>query len=324
MSGRWPLHPPPYPGEALSSWLTRIARALAIPPALLLRHNAAIHQKTATGYHLDFDPPEPMIRSLAESTGQEFNAVCRLTARGYVPSMLDSLDATPNSVAKYTHGLAILLPIGHRPARHPPVLPWYSSRRFRQPHGCRNCLAEATEPYLRLHWRFPWMLTCPLHQRRLEPFALQIPAARTTQASWVHHESHTAVAPSPLLRLDAITHQAITGGICVLPCGKVPGALWLRLLRTVLDELAVGIANAGRCGQTLKMMWSGVGHGYGYYLLPWRPYEHLDQKYQELFMLMAAKAFTDAFEQPALRHRLMVMAQSYLLKTTSDPTEIVF
>ncbi len=304
MPRRWPLHPPPFPGEALSSWVTRLARALAISPAVLLWHNAGIHLKTAADYHLDFDPPEHMLLSLAEGTGQSLDAILRLTARGYVPSLLDRLDAIPTGIAQYTHGLAFLLPIDRRPAHRPPVAPWYSLRRFRQPHGCPNCLAEDAEPYLRLHWRFPWMLTCPIHKRLLHPVTIQ-----TTPLTWVYGPAYIPDALSPLPGFDAITHQAITAGSCELPCGKVPGALWLRLLRTVLDELAVGIAGASMYGETLKRLWSSVGRAYGSYLLPWRPYERLEQKYQQLFMLMAAKAFTEAFEQPHMRHRIMQMAQ---------------
>jgi len=111
--------------------------------------------------------------------------------------------------------------------------------------------------------------------------------------------------------MDALTLQAITSGICHLPWGKITGALWIRLLRTVLDELGVGAAHAGNYHQTLKDLWRSVGLGYGHYLREWRSYERINQKYQEIFMRMAAKAFADAFEQPAMRHRIIEMAQSY-------------
>src|SRR5262249_23554522 len=151
---------------------------------------------------------------------------------------MDTLDIPLHGITQYTHALAFLLPQGHRPVRHPFVLPWYLRRRFYQPRGCRDCLAEAAEPYLRLHWRFAWMLTCPAHKRMLEPFCLRIPAAGTTQVAWIDEKAEH-IDPSPLLMLDTITLQAITSGSCELPCGKIPGALWIRLLRTVLDELGV-------------------------------------------------------------------------------------
>jgi hypothetical protein len=148
----------------------------------------------------------------------------------------------------------------------------------------------------------------------LEPLAIRVPVAGATQITWFPEEEdevHTRVVPSSLLRLDAITQQAITGGTCDLPWGKLPGALWIRLLRTVLDELGVGTTYAGDYRETLREIWSSVGLGYGHYLREWRSYERIEQKYQEFFMLMAAKVFTDAFERPAMRQRILEMAQSY-------------
>jgi len=311
MSGRWPLHPPPHPGEALSSWVNRIAHALAVPSAVLLVNESSIPYETSNRYHLDFDPPEPVILILAEKTGQDFAVVRNLTVRGYVPSLLDTLDAARDGMADYTHALALLLPMDHRPVRHPHVLPWYSFHRFRQPRGCRDCLAETTVPYLRLHWRFSWTLSCPIHKRILEPLFIRVPVMGETEVIWLEADTSTRVVPSQLLKMDAITLQAITSGTCHLPWGSVPGALWIRLLRTVLDELGVGSTHAGNYHQTLKDLWGSVGRGYGHYLREWGPYERINQKYQETFMLMAAKAFADAFAQASMRHRIMEMARSY-------------
>jgi hypothetical protein len=319
MSSRWPLHPPPYPGEALSSWVNRIAHTLDVPPAALLRL-AAPSQMTATGYHLDFDPPEEVLLSLAEGTGQPVGAVSRLTARGYVPSLLDTLEATEHGLARYTHGLAVLLPPGHQRERHPHILSWYSLHRFRQTHGCPDCLAETPEPYVRLHWRLAWMVTCPTHRHRLQPFTIHR-SRGTAQVAWGFKEPHIPIPLVPLFMLDAITLQAITGGRCILPCGTVPGRLWIRLLRTVLDELGVGIDNTGPSRDRLRDLWRSVGRDYDPYLRKWRPYEHLYPKYQEMFLAMAGKAFSDAFAQPDARRRFMGMAQAYEEPMRSDGIE---
>jgi hypothetical protein len=311
MSRRWPVHPTPYPGEALSSWVNRLANALAVPLAVLLRDEFGIPRIATRKYHLDFNPPEHVIVALAEKTGQELSVVRGLTARGYVPSLLDTLDVTPYGVARYTQELSVLLPTGHRPLRHPTVLPWYSLRRFRQPRGCRDCMTDAAEPYLRLHWRFAWTLSCPIHKCILEPVASHVPGVGITEVKWTYTGRLTQVDPSQLQEMDAITLQAIVDGVCHLPWGTVAGGLWIRLLRTVLDELSIGDTHAGPYRQILKERWSSVGLGYGQYLREWRPYERLNQKYQEVFMLMAAKALTGAFEQPAMQHRFMEMAQSY-------------
>ena len=311
MSRRWPFHPPPYPGEALSSWVNRLANALAVPPADLLLDEFGIPHKATKGYHLDFNPPEHVVIAFAEKTGQEFSVVRGLTALGYVPSLLDTLDATLYGVAHYTHDMSFLLPAGHRPVRHPYLLPWYSLRRFRQPRGCRDCLADAAEPYLRLHWRFAWTVSCPIHKCFLEPVVIRVPVVGKTEVNWAHADRRAQVVPSQLQMMDAITLQAIVDGMCHLPWGTVAGGLWVRLLRTVLDELGIGATHGGTYRQALKERWSSVGLGYGHYLQEWRPYERINQKYQEVFMLMAARAFADAFEQPVMQHRLMEMARSY-------------
>ncbi|MEV1248687.1 TniQ family protein [Nonomuraea sp. NPDC050022] len=46
---RWPLHPPPHPGEALSSWLQRLASRYELTVAQLLTHNRRAAQPTAAG-----------------------------------------------------------------------------------------------------------------------------------------------------------------------------------------------------------------------------------------------------------------------------------
>jgi len=86
-----------------------------------------------------------------------------------------------------------------------------------------------------------------------------------------------------------------------------------------LDEVGVGIAHAGPYRQTLKELWSSVGLGYGHYLREWRPYERVNQRYQEIFMRIAAKGFTDAFEQPAMRRRIMEMAQPAAIGSSAAP-----
>lgn len=312
MSRRWPLHPPPYPGEALSSWVKRIARALDVPPAVLL-YESGTPRTESTQFHLDFNPPEYLLDFLAERTGQANSDVRRLTARGYVPSLLDTLDKVPHGMAAYTRGLTVLLPMRHRPDRHEFVVPWHRYRRFRQPRGCPDCLEQAVEPYLRLHWRFSWMLSCPLHRRMLEPLRIEVPAAALTQVTWpwLEADAYKDITPQQLLAVDAITLQAIAGDACRLPWGNVPAAFWMRLLRTVLDELGVGTVHAGDHHQPIREVWDRAGLGYSHYLREWRPYESLKQKYQEMFMLMASQVFADAFEQPVMLDRIREMARTY-------------
>lgn len=64
---RWPLHPQPAPGEALSSWLTRLAGVYGLSVEDLLRHNLGpasfeVGDRNAGG--LDWDPPAAVLAAL--------------------------------------------------------------------------------------------------------------------------------------------------------------------------------------------------------------------------------------------------------------------
>lgn len=328
-SRRWPLHPPPYPGEALSSWVHRLAQALDTLPVALMQNQIDPLTKPSLGYRLDFDPPEHVLFSLAEGTGQPVDAVRRMTARGYVPSLLNTLEtsiaAIRYSLPLYLNESAFLLPSNdHRDwhsYRYRHVLPWYCLQRFWQPHGCPDCLAEAPEPYLRLHWRFAWMVTCPMHHCMLRPFVIHRPAQGTPQVAWARKEMYMHLVSFRLFMLDAVTLQAVTQGSCDLPFGTIPAAVWIRLLRTVLDELGVGVDNAGTFRDQLTELWKSVEKG-GPYLREWRPYERLYPKYQQMFMAMAANAFSDAFEQPSMQRRILEMANFHHARACDPPPSL--
>ena len=52
MTRRWPLHPPPGEGEALTSWLSRLAEVYGMSVEDLLRHSLAapgVDQAVTTG-----------------------------------------------------------------------------------------------------------------------------------------------------------------------------------------------------------------------------------------------------------------------------------
>ncbi|MFI9597482.1 TniQ family protein [Nonomuraea sp. NPDC052265] len=51
---RWPVHPPPHPGEALTSWLGRLASIYHLSPRQLLQHNLGPASTL-------LDDPPPMI-----------------------------------------------------------------------------------------------------------------------------------------------------------------------------------------------------------------------------------------------------------------------
>ena len=54
---RWPLHPPPYPNESLSSWVKRIAIGYDIEAEELLACEFGINLGIFELYSIDLNPP---------------------------------------------------------------------------------------------------------------------------------------------------------------------------------------------------------------------------------------------------------------------------
>lgn len=82
MTARWPLHPRPVLGEALTSWLHRIADGYGITVDDLAFD---------IGYSLDGDadldlaPPEGLIEALAIRTGVSSDRIHLMSISGYTP-----------------------------------------------------------------------------------------------------------------------------------------------------------------------------------------------------------------------------------------------
>lgn len=91
---------------------------------------------------------------------------------------------------------------------------------------------------------------------------------------------------------DARTHQALRTGAVPLPRRSVHAGVWLRLLRTLLDELSTPLS-ALRIGsqRTMKRIWEMTGQPPRAGITgPWRPYEGLLLPQQQMFLEAAATA----------------------------------
>lgn len=115
---RWPVHPVPAPGEAASSWLTRLASALHVDAGI---------QLDDVGYHLDtmvelddltVAMPARLARRLAAHTGVTTHRIRRTCPAGYQPGLIGTPLAA-NQYAAYTQQYSILPPPGTRQHRHP-------------------------------------------------------------------------------------------------------------------------------------------------------------------------------------------------------------
>jgi len=98
---RWPLHPPPNHGEALSSWLARTAGRYGLTVRDLLARNLdppnlpsdtlPRHPDAATAA-LDWNPPPALLATLADHTGIPLGELQCLTIAGWVPWLLDDIE----------------------------------------------------------------------------------------------------------------------------------------------------------------------------------------------------------------------------------------
>jgi TniB protein/TniQ protein len=259
---RWPLHPRPEPGEALSSWLERIARCYGFSVADLLRHNlgpASALLGDAAPADLDWDPATAVLTALGERTGVPPGELRWMTMAGWVPWLTDALDACEQRQAvfdTYVRQNSVLLApgeAGRNTARRwrtwrGPWLPAQPRRRV-----CPEC-AKDPQRGTALMWRLPIMTGCGEHGCRLEP-QVDVNLAALDLAPL------TPAPVDPLVaELDRRTHEGVTTGAVTLPGRVVHVAVWFRLLRTLLDEVSISLSRVGiRSRATLEQVWQATG-----------------------------------------------------------------
>ena len=236
--GRLPLHPQPLPYEALSSWVGRLASAYGMKPDAFLRTALGI-DPAPDDRELDSGAGPPGLSAvLAERTGVPARRIRAMTLAGYDPKLTGAPVPSPGLSSADAGRAGWFLSRGGDVETHPEPdgsrVPWHADDQMAgMPRGCPGCLLADAIPYLRLHWRWAWMASCPQHAEALVPVARSPWLARDR----VPREPQRA-APD-LLVLDHITLGAATGGLARLPgCGRpVLGTTWLRALRALLGEL---------------------------------------------------------------------------------------
>ena len=297
MTRRWPLHPPPGEGEALTSWLNRLAEVYGMSVEDLLRHNL-----TAPGADLpdqqtlDLDPPPWLLPALAERTGVPLDRLRQMTIAGWVPWLLDTLDPEPVPGAAfdtYVGRDSVLLTARERPGRQVPGWrAWLPTDSKRGPlrRACPTCQSTSADGTVgfTLVSQLPLTLSCPQHRCRLEPAFGGLGAF----VAWEKPHTRPRPAPAAVAAVDARTHQGLRTGAVLLPRRPVHAGVWFRLLRTLLDELSTPLS-AMRTGsrRTVKCIWEMAGQPPRAGILgPWRPYEALPWPAQQMFLEAAATA----------------------------------
>jgi hypothetical protein len=289
---RWPLHPPPAPGEALSSWLARVAGLYRLPPQDLLRHNlgpASALPGDPAAADLDWDPPAAVLAALDERTGAGLPELQRMTIAGWVPWLLDTLEPGGQvAFDTYVRQHSVLLAPGEAGRNGVPQWrPWIAAHPAARRAGRRVCPVCWTEPGrgVALTARLPIMLSCGEHGCRLEseiPVRLAIVQGEPAPGRPV---------PAPVAAMDRLTGEGLTTGRVTLPGRGANVAVWFRLLRTLLDEVSMAPSRVGaRSRAALEQIWHATGRPVRAGLNVWRPYEQLGWPCQEAMLEAAATA----------------------------------
>ncbi|MCP2343181.1 hypothetical protein [Actinomadura rupiterrae] len=91
--------------------------------------------------------------------------------------------------------------------------------------------------------------------------------------------------------MDDLTHRGLATGIVTLPRRPVHVGVWLRMLRTLLDEVSISTSKVRRRSATaLELIWDTAGYPRRAGLKVWRPYESLDPLCQGWMLEAAATA----------------------------------
>ena len=296
---RWPLHPAPVDGEALTSWLRRIARQYDVWEEDLVADLGCVLDRTVK---LDVAAPEDVVDQLALRTGVSRDRIRMMSLGGYTPWLIDDLAPGPDGFSTYTRQLAVLLPDGRRRARKAASWrAWTSSPSNHRQRLCPQCVADATPPRLYLLvWSWPLMLTCPRHHCVLES-----DEGARGYYFWIGAtppQPRRLPADHPVSVMDERTWQALTAGYVDLPRRRVHAGIWFRLLRTIIDELGTTRSECGVAQRLIQAVWEHLDYPFRAGQTSWRPYERLTF-IQQQHTLQAAAAAMHLLETGALAGR---------------------
>lgn len=300
MTPRWPVHPAPIPGEALTSWLARIAHKYGISADILA---SDLGYAIGRDDDLDLAPPAGFAEKVADRTGVAVADIRAMTISGHTPWLLDQLEPGPDAFSTYIRQLSVLLPKGARPPRTVTSWrPWIPTADARDHRACPHCVLATTPPHPhQLMWALPVMLSCPIHHCRLELHD-GVPGY---YFSWTESSSpiESRPATAAIELMDGRTWQALTTGHVDLPRRRIHAGIWFRLLRTVIDDLGATMADCAVAEQRLiREVWQRAGHPVRAGQYAWRPYEALTAERRER-TLEAAAAAMHAMESRTLVSR---------------------
>lgn len=281
---RWPWHPSPLNEESLLSWLSRIANYYEFTIDDLLKYDLGFH---GNSNDLNVSVPPELLASLSNRTGINEQKIRALTLESWDPLLLNDITAKKSDFSFYVHHYSLLLPLSKRKKYLPKKLwkPW-SPQSLSASKACPECVNNAPDGVISLAWHLPIMLSCPIHQCMLR----QNYSSQGRHVYWEEENELILSFSSAINIMDQRTWSALTTGQVVLPCRTVHGGVWLRLLRTLLDELHIPASNTDALYVPIVTIWESLGFAARCGETRWKPYEILPLSTQQLTLTAAATA----------------------------------
>ncbi len=161
----WPQHPRLREGEALSSWLVRIADANGVTLRCLCRQLCP--EREALREPLDRRPAQDFVEALAARTLTSHDAIHRATIWSLFPAMI--IEQAPLFGHQYW-----VLPLSQ------------FSRQGGGQQFCPDCLAEEDTCHYQMAWRLGFVTACGRHRRLLEDVCPSCGRAKTLVGGTSH------------------------------------------------------------------------------------------------------------------------------------------
>ncbi|HDV5691869.1 TPA: TniQ family protein [Legionella pneumophila] len=283
---RWPEHPYPCNEESLLSWLSRIANCYELSVGDLLKNDLGFHGDPNV---LNVSVPDDLLTLLSNQTGVDKQKIRTLTLASWEPLLFNDITNQESEFEAYVHHYSLLLRLSNRKKYLPDRYwrPW-ASKLVTVSKACPECIKSNPVDVMSLAWCLPLMLSCPIHQRMLR----ECYCHHGCHIYWTKKERESFIPFSSAINtMDQRTWSALTTGQVLLPRRTINGGVWLRLLRTLLDELHIPIPRTHPFYADMVNIWDfALGLDMRCGQTRWKPYEFLPTAIQQLTLMAAATA----------------------------------
>ena len=311
-SKRWPIHPLPVRGEALSSWLLRVAAEYGLSLEQLI--GAELNGASVADHELDFAPPESILKVISVRSGQQQRLLRSMTLSGSVLFSTNTQNEEYSSRGYVANSWFFNSDRKKAAVTSSDWVPWHSPLIWTTIRGCRKCFEEQGLAYYCWYWRLPVLSSCGRHDIALERVYIF-----KSSMSFLWSESRPTYVSIDVTSMDARTRLALDGGEPTIGDRCVSGDSWMRLLRTIADDLSQPISRS-RNPDLLKDLWrlchlpcrGGVGM--------YRPFEQLNHSLQRNIVRGVAKAI-ELFESGKLSVLLQSRFSQYEKLLAPSPSQ---